>query len=136
MPPVIPTMNEHKESTSASISAALSSVSSDAFIESINSQFLVDYDGSNDPQNPKNWSPWYKWTLVVILSGMTLTVYVYVARTPGASSKLLSIGRSGTPLSLSAHQPSLPSSMNSTQPARLTQRLSSPFGTSVRRWDV
>lgn len=69
-------MNDHKESNLASISAAASSVSSDAFIDSTNSQHLVDYNGPNDPQNPKNWSSWYKWTLVIILSGMALTVYV------------------------------------------------------------
>jgi len=34
---------------------------------------LVDYDGPADPANPKNWSATYKWSLVAILSGMSLT---------------------------------------------------------------
>lgn len=34
---------------------------------------IVEYDGPNDPENPKNWSHAYKWTLLMILSGMSLT---------------------------------------------------------------
>lgn len=34
---------------------------------------LVDYDGPADPASPKNWSATYKWSLVAILSGMSLT---------------------------------------------------------------
>ena len=34
---------------------------------------LVEYNGPDDPENPKNWSRAYKWTLMIILSGMSLT---------------------------------------------------------------
>ena len=35
---------------------------------------LIDFDGSNDPSNPLNWSWQYKWMIVMLISLMTLTV--------------------------------------------------------------
>ncbi|KAF5878643.1 putative mfs multidrug transporter protein [Botrytis fragariae] len=35
---------------------------------------IVDFDGPNNPANPLNWSPRYKWTMVAILSMMNLMV--------------------------------------------------------------
>ena len=68
-------MNEDKESALGRVSVPRA-LSQDAFSLPMETQSLVDYDGPHDPTNPKNWSPRYKWTLVVILFGLTLTVYV------------------------------------------------------------
>ncbi|CCD54965.1 hypothetical protein BofuT4_uP162540.1 [Botrytis cinerea T4] len=35
---------------------------------------IVDFDGPDDPANPLNWSPRYKWSTVAILSMMNLMV--------------------------------------------------------------
>ncbi|PQE06223.1 benomyl methotrexate resistance protein [Rutstroemia sp. NJR-2017a BBW] len=35
---------------------------------------IVDFDGPDDPANPLNWRPRYKWTMVAILSMMNLMV--------------------------------------------------------------
>ena len=32
------------------------------------SRIKIEFDGHNDPSNPLNWSPVYKWVLVVVLS--------------------------------------------------------------------
>lgn len=32
--------------------------------------YNVDFDGSEDKANPKNWPLWYKWVLIVVLSAM------------------------------------------------------------------
>ena len=36
-------------------------------------ELLVEYGGAEDLDNPKNWSSKYKWLMVFILSGMSLT---------------------------------------------------------------
>ena len=64
-------MHEEKEpSHQKDIEGANTAIDIRAQIEDPN---LVEYDGPNDPQNPKNWSGAYKWTLMMILSGMSLT---------------------------------------------------------------
>jgi multidrug resistance protein len=35
---------------------------------------LVDWDGPQDPENPQNWSPKYKWYTIMILACMTFVV--------------------------------------------------------------
>lgn len=35
-------------------------------------QYLVDFDGPDDPSNPINWSRGYKWAMVILLSAVTL----------------------------------------------------------------
>lgn len=35
---------------------------------------LVDFDGAEDPANPLNWSPVYKWSIVGLISVMSLVV--------------------------------------------------------------
>ena len=35
---------------------------------------FVTWDGPNDPQNPQNWSPVYKWWLTFIIAFQALTV--------------------------------------------------------------
>ena len=35
-------------------------------------QFVVDFDGSDDPSNPLNWSNHYKWALVILLSTVNI----------------------------------------------------------------
>ena len=37
---------------------------------------LVDFDGPDDPANPMNWKSRYKWTITVLVSMMSLVVYV------------------------------------------------------------
>lgn len=37
------------------------------------SESFVDYDGPNDVCNPRNWSKAYKWSLMVIISGLSMT---------------------------------------------------------------
>ena len=34
---------------------------------------LVDFDGSDDPSNPQNWSSKYKWGITIVISLITLT---------------------------------------------------------------
>lgn len=40
------------------------------------SEEVVDFDGDNDPSDPFNWSRMYKWTLVVLISAISLSVCV------------------------------------------------------------
>ena len=70
-------MTENKEATAGSTSVPSTITSSDIVNETTDTRYLVDYDGLHDLTNPQNWSPLYKWTLVFILSGLTLTVYVW-----------------------------------------------------------
>lgn len=37
---------------------------------------LVDFDGPLDPLNPINWSRGYKWSIVILLSAVTLIALV------------------------------------------------------------
>lgn len=36
----------------------------------------VDFDDPNDPENPLNWSSVYKWSIVLVISIMSLVVWV------------------------------------------------------------
>ena len=35
---------------------------------------VVDFDGPHDLENPINWSPAYKWSIVIVISIMSLVV--------------------------------------------------------------
>lgn len=35
---------------------------------------VVDFDGADDPTDPLNWSPTYKWSLVTLISFLSLIV--------------------------------------------------------------
>lgn len=35
---------------------------------------IVNFDGLGDPENPLSWSPTYKWSIVVLISVMSLVV--------------------------------------------------------------
>jgi hypothetical protein len=37
-------------------------------------QNIVDFDGLNDPTDPRNFSPLYKWSVVGLISVMSLVV--------------------------------------------------------------
>lgn len=37
---------------------------------------IVDFDGPDDPGDPLNWRPRYKWSMILVLSMMYLMVYV------------------------------------------------------------
>lgn len=39
-------------------------------------RFEVDWDGEDDPSNPRNWPLWYRAVIVVFLSFSTWVVYV------------------------------------------------------------
>lgn len=49
-------------------------VSSDMSSEEVSNENLVDFDGEDDPDNPINWSPRYKWAIVGLLSLMSTIV--------------------------------------------------------------
>lgn len=42
-----------------------------------NSDFEVDWDGGNDPKNPRNWSIWYKGFTIFSISWSTWCIVVY-----------------------------------------------------------
>jgi hypothetical protein len=35
---------------------------------------IIDFDGPDDRQNPQNWSSTYKWSIVVLISVLSLIV--------------------------------------------------------------
>lgn len=37
---------------------------------------VVTWDGLEDPENPKNWSFWYRWWITILCTVMTVNVYV------------------------------------------------------------
>jgi hypothetical protein len=37
--------------------------------------YLVEWDGDSDPLDPRNFSPWRKWTYVAVVSMGSLLVY-------------------------------------------------------------
>lgn len=37
---------------------------------------VVDWDGPNDPENPRNWPVRFKWANIVIISILALITYV------------------------------------------------------------
>ena len=41
-------------------------------------EYLVGFDGDDDPQNPLNWSRKRKWAMVTMLSTATFVAYSYV----------------------------------------------------------
>jgi hypothetical protein len=41
-------------------------------------EYLVGFDGDDDPQNPLNWSRKRKWAMVMMLSTATFVAYSYV----------------------------------------------------------
>lgn len=54
--------------------AEITAIGADDSINSSNN--IIDFDGPNDPENPINWSPAYKWSLVVLISFMSCVVSV------------------------------------------------------------
>ena len=62
---------------------------------------LVKWDGPDDPENPQNWSFWYKLWITMISTTATLNVYVPA---PGASCQVV-LTLSPTALSLLRHHP-------------------------------
>ena len=37
-------------------------------------EYVVDFDGADDPANPLNWSKVYKWSILVLISVMSFVV--------------------------------------------------------------
>lgn len=37
---------------------------------------IIDFDGEGDPKDPLNWSKFYKWSMVILISLLSLVVYV------------------------------------------------------------
>ena len=37
-------------------------------------EHVIDFDGPKDPHNPLNWSALYKWSIVILISVMSLVV--------------------------------------------------------------
>lgn len=35
---------------------------------------VVDFDGEDDPEEPLNWSKFYKWSMVILISFLSLVV--------------------------------------------------------------
>jgi hypothetical protein len=48
-------------------------------------EYLVGFDGDNDPQNPLNWSRKRKWAMVTMLSSATFVGYSH--RLPSLKSR-------------------------------------------------
>lgn len=40
---------------------------------------VVDFDGTADPSDPLNWTALYKWSLVILISFLSLVVYVGIS---------------------------------------------------------
>jgi hypothetical protein len=40
----------------------------------VNPDHIVDFDGPDDPADPLNWSSRYKWSMVVLISVLSLIV--------------------------------------------------------------
>ncbi|TGO38811.1 hypothetical protein BHYA_0067g00420 [Botrytis hyacinthi] len=51
---------------------------------------IVDFDGPDDPTNPINWTPRYKWTMVAIISLMNLMVNLGTIIVAPAAPQILS----------------------------------------------
>lgn len=46
----------------------------DKNISGVLEENIVDFDGPNDPEDPLNWSPIYKWSMVALISVLSLVV--------------------------------------------------------------
>ncbi|KAK6222812.1 hypothetical protein LQW54_000621 [Pestalotiopsis sp. IQ-011] len=65
--------------------------------EGLDQSFVVDFDGDDDPSNPKNWSRRQKWTLVMIVSTLDFAVNLGVIICAPVAPKILSeFGEEGT----------------------------------------
>jgi hypothetical protein len=45
--------------------------------ESIRDQFVVSWDGDNDPTNPRNWSWRVQWGHIMLISLLTFVTWVF-----------------------------------------------------------
>ena len=52
---------------------AIDDISKDARLQT-HSEHAVKFDGPEDRANPLNWSPLYKWSIVAVISVMSLVV--------------------------------------------------------------
>lgn len=67
--------------------------------ETNNPDFEVDWDGENDPTNPKNWPTWYKALAVGLLSWSTWVVVVYsTSYTTGLQEMMMDFNISSEPV--------------------------------------
>lgn len=55
---------------------------------------VVDFDGVDDPTDPLNWSPMYKWSLVTLISFLSLIVNLSILMCAPATSSILQEFRS------------------------------------------
>lgn len=51
----------------------IATICEDQDVDSMN-QHVVDFDGPEDPEDPLNWSAKYKWSVVILISIMSLVV--------------------------------------------------------------
>ncbi|KAL2036831.1 hypothetical protein N7G274_010374 [Stereocaulon virgatum] len=59
-------------------------------VDSVNdSTNIVDFDGPDDPENSINWSPAYKWSLVVLISFMSCVVNLAILMCAPATPSIL-----------------------------------------------
>ena len=49
---------------------------SPTMMQKTDTDLIVDFDGPDDPVNPVNWKTSYKWTAIILMSAITLVVYV------------------------------------------------------------
>lgn len=35
---------------------------------------IIEFDGDDDPEDPLNWSRFYKWSMVILISSLSLVV--------------------------------------------------------------
>lgn len=63
-------------SSSSSSNTTPGKLESAALSEKVLDLNLVDWDGDNDPEHPRNWSARTKWANIVIISILALITYV------------------------------------------------------------
>jgi hypothetical protein len=56
------------------LSAADIPMASATLGDHVDSAHIVDFDGPDDPADPLNWSSKYKWSMVVLISVLSLIV--------------------------------------------------------------
>ncbi|KAF2800436.1 fluconazole resistance protein 1 [Melanomma pulvis-pyrius CBS 109.77] len=58
-------------------------------VSSFSVESVVDFEGPDDPADPYNWSPLYKWTLVILISFLSLVVNLAILMCAPATSQIL-----------------------------------------------
>lgn len=41
---------------------------------------IIDFDSDDNPEDPLNWTQFYKWSMVILISFMSLVVWIMLPR--------------------------------------------------------